>query len=342
MKLEHEKYTLRLSTTRRIATGEFDSKDVIFLNYFYDDIVGIGETAPIQQLGEDYASINAWFPKIQDDVPGNPEEIKSTSDILSEKKVPNSVIAGIDMCLYDILGKIRNMPLYSMLGLAYSPHGPVSKTIYINTPLKMIEQAVKFKGYPLIKLKLDGKLDLSIVKKIHEASGYAKLIIDSNEGWNVDEAIDKIRFLNRYDYILFFEQPTRAHDLSGLEAIKRKVNAPIFLDEDIVSIKDLDTYRGLVEGVSLKIQKCGGIYKTIEMITRARKHSFKILLSSYIESAISITAAAHLIPLIDYCDLDGNIYVTNEKYNGAYIDSKGDMIIPPRSGIGLTKITTLH
>lgn len=342
MKLKHEKYTLELSSTRRIASGSFDSKDNILVNLFFENMQGIGEAVPIHQFNEDYISIDSWFDSIQEDIPANPEEIKSTADLLSEKRVPNSVIAAIDMCLYDIMGKIKRTSLYSMLGLFYIPQGPVSKTIYINTPEKMIEQAIRFKGYPVIKLKINSEMDLDMVKKIHDASGYSKLIIDSNEGWGVDEAIDKIRFLKKHEYILFFEQPIRARNLSGLEEIKRKVNASVFLDEDIITLKDLDDTRGLVDGVSLKIQKCGGIYKTIEMITRARKNNFKVLLSSYTESAISITAASHLIPLVDFIDLDGNIYVTNEKYSGAYIDAKGNMIIPSRPGIGLTAINALH
>ena len=107
---------------------------------------------------------------------------------------------------------------------------------------------------------------------------------------------------------------------------------PVFADEDVKSSGDIPALSDAVDGINIKLMKCGGIREALRMISTARAHGLKIMIGCNIESSVSITAAAHLTPLVDYADLDGHLLVTNDPYIGVTVD-KGRLALPEGDGL---------
>jgi L-alanine-DL-glutamate epimerase-like enolase superfamily enzyme len=138
--------------------------------------------------------------------------------------------------------------------------------------------------------------------------------------------------------IEFVEQPIAAHDYDGLRLIREHVPLPIMADESCVTVADIPRLVGCVDGIVIKLMKCGGIRHALKMIHVARAHNLQIMLGCMIESSVAITAAAHLTPLVDYADLDGNLLVSDDPYVGVTVD-KGKLVLPEGPGLGIAPRT---
>ena len=115
----------------------------------------------------------------------------------------------------------------------------------------------------------------------------------------------------------------------------RSVHIPIFADEACLHPADIPRIASSFDGVNIKLMKCGGIWEAFRMIQIARAHGLKVMLGCMIESSVAITAAAHLSPLADYADLDGNILITNDPFDGVRI-SGGKLVLNDCPGLGVT------
>ncbi|HEX8997416.1 MAG TPA: dipeptide epimerase, partial [Ktedonobacterales bacterium] len=186
--------------------------------------------------------------------------------------------------------------------------------------------------YPILKIKVGTGRDLEIVRAIREATD-ATLRVDANAAWTPKEAIRVIRELEPYN-IEFVEQPLHPADLEGLRFVREHVALPIIADESCVTEEDIPGLVGAVDGINIKLMKCGGIHHALRMIHTARAHHLKVMLGCMIESSLSITAAAHLTPLVDYADLDGNLLVRDDPFDGVRVE-RGKLMLPERAGLGV-------
>ena len=134
--------------------------------------------------------------------------------------------------------------------------------------------------------------------------------------------------------IQFVEQPVAAHDLAGLKLVRDNVPVPIIADESCITLEDIARVADCVDGINIKLMKCGGVSQALKMIHAARACNLRIMLGCMIESSLAITAAAHLTPLVDYADLDGNLLVDNDPYSGVSVEH-GKLILPDGTGVGV-------
>ena len=243
-----------------------------------------------------------------------------------------SAKAAIDMALHDLVAKKLNVPLYKLLGLDGKKPLVTSYTIAIDTPEKMREKTKEAKGFLVYKVKMGVEGDMEMVKAVREATD-AKIRVDANAGWSLNQALDKIEQLNALD-IEFIEQPIDPADKAGLKKIKEKSEIPIIIDEWLMTAKDIPNFLGICDGINIKLAKCGGIREALRMIHVARAHGLKVMLGCMIESSVGIAAAAHLGSLADYLDLDGNLLVTNDPYQGIKLD-KGKLHLSDLPGLGV-------
>ena len=294
---------------------------------------GIGETAPAQFYGETVQTVSVALETL---APALPKDLDTIHDVM---EVVEATLGGnyaaksaIDMALHDRLGKRLGVPLYQLWGL--NPHKTpcTSFTIGLDEPEVMAEKTRHAEAYPILKVKLGTPQDIEIMQKLREVTD-KPIYVDANTAWTPKEAVRKIRELARYGVELV-EQPTKPNDLAGLKFVREHSELPIIADESVKRASDIPALAECVDGINIKLVKCGGLLEARRMINVARAHGLSVMLGCMIESSLGITAAAHLTPLVDYADLDGNLLIVNDPYTGVILD-EGKLILPNRPGIGV-------
>ncbi|MBV9258076.1 MAG: dipeptide epimerase, partial [Ktedonobacteraceae bacterium] len=169
-------------------------------------------------------------------------------------------------------------------------------------------------------------------KAIRDVSN-AIIRVDANTAWTPKEAIKTINAIAAYN-IQFVEQPVAAHDLEGLKLVRDNVPLPIIADESCVTLEDIARIAECVDGINIKLMKCGGVSHALKMISAARALNLRVMIGCMIESSLAVTAAAHLTPLVDYADLDGHLLIDNDPYVGVTVEH-GKLILPDGPGLGV-------
>ena len=329
---------LKLITPFRISRGVQDISPNAIVEIYHQNIKGIGEASPAEYYGESQETVLACVELFRHDfdtLNDDPFALEDIMDKLDHTLGLNpSAKAAVDMALYDIIGKMLGVPVYKLLGLNAANTPYTSFTIGLDSPAQMAKKAAAAKDYPILKVKLGTKHDLDIIKAIRDVTN-ATIRVDANTAWTPKEAIQKINALAPYN-IEFVEQPVTAYDLKGLKLIHDNVPVPIIADESCVVVEDVPLVADCVDGINIKLMKCGGIRNALKMIHIARAHHLSIMIGCMIESSLAITAAAHLTPLVDYADLDGQLLIESDPYEGVRVE-QGKLVLPDGAGLGVTE-----
>jgi L-alanine-DL-glutamate epimerase-like enolase superfamily enzyme len=241
--------------------------------------------------------------------------------------------SAVDMALYDLCGKILGVPVYRLLGLNPAQAPVTSFTISIDSPEEMARQAAAASlQYGVLKIKVGTAADVEMVRAIREVTA-ATLRVDANAAWDPKEAVRAVEALAPYG-IELVEQPVAAHDLDGLRLVRERSPIPIFADESCVTPEDVPRLAGCVDGINIKLAKCGGLRNALKMIHVARAHHLEVMLGCMVSSSLAITAAAHLAPLVDFADLDGALLLADDPFQGVRFE-KGRIILPDTPGLGV-------
>ncbi|GCE13847.1 dipeptide epimerase [Tengunoibacter tsumagoiensis] len=325
--------SLQLTTPFRISRSVQQTASNVVVQLKNGEAVGYGEAAPNQHYGESAETVLACIAQFAGNLGNDPFQIEDIMQRLDKViRLNPAAKACVDMALYDMVGKILGIPLYKFLGLNPSHMPRTSFTIGLDTPTEMARKALMAKDYPILKIKVGTRHDLEILKAIRDVSS-AVIRVDANAGWTPKEAIKNIHSFLEYG-VEFVEQPVAGHDLAGLKMVREHVSIPIIADESCVVIEDIPRLSECVDGVNLKLMKNGGIHTILKMIHVARAHHLRVMLGCMIESSLAITAAAHLAPLVDYIDLDGNLLISDDPYRGAKIEN-GRLQLPSDPGLGV-------
>lgn len=299
---------------------------------------GIGEAAPALFYGETVQTVATALEIITPALDGNLDAIEDVmADIETTLGGNYAAKSAIDMALHDRLGKKLGVPLYQLWGLNPQKTRYTSFTIALDKPEVMAEKTRHAAAYPILKVKLGTPRDIEIIQTLRDVTD-KPIYVDANTAWSPKEALRKIRELARYGVELV-EQPTKPNDLEGLKFVRENSELPIIADESVKRASDIPALVGCVDGINIKLVKCGGLLEARRMIHVARAHGLLVMLGCMIESSLGITAAAHLTPLVDYADLDGNLLIANDPYTGVILD-KGKLILPKRPGIGVQQNLT--
>jgi L-alanine-DL-glutamate epimerase-like enolase superfamily enzyme len=326
--------SLKLTTPFRISRGVQETSPNVIVEIVHNGYKGYGEASPTEYYGESPASVLACIDLFQNELGDDPFALEDILQRLDSIIGLNpSAKAAVDMALHDLVGKMLGVPLYKLFGLNAAKTPSTSFTIGLDSPAQMAKKAQIAKDYPILKVKLGTKNDLDIIKAIRDVSS-ATIRVDANAAWTPKVAISTINALAPYN-IEFIEQPVPARNLEGLRLIRENVPVPILADESSVTVDDIPRLAECVDGINIKLMKCGGLRHALKMIHVARTHHLSIMLGCMIESSLAITAAAHLTPLVDYADLDGNLLIENDPYAGVKVE-QGKLILPDEAGLGVT------
>jgi L-alanine-DL-glutamate epimerase-like enolase superfamily enzyme len=332
MQLTVEPLDLPLKHTFTIARSSENIARTAVVRLRWNGLEGLGETAPIPRYGESLENAIAGLRarRLGDD----PYAFERLLDGLSPAQM-----CGLDIALHDLIGKDLDRPLWRLLGLDPARTPRSSFTIGIAPLAETLAKVREVGTHPVIKVKLGKGAEIETVEAIR--SVYAGTIrVDANEAWTPEQTVEILTELAKHA-IEFCEQPIPAGSPEKLRWIRERSPIPIVTDEDSKDARDLPALFGCVDGINVKLAKCGGIRGALAMIHTARAMGFKIMLGCMVESQILTTAAAHLSPLVDWADLDGPFLTARDPFAGiTYADGK--IVLPDGPGLGVREPAASH
>ncbi|MEW6232443.1 MAG: dipeptide epimerase [Chloroflexota bacterium] len=336
MKLTFEPLDLMLEMPFTIARGTSLQAENVLVQLESEGLRGVGEAGPSTFYGEDRGTVLAALATFSGQLGRDPFAVEAILATLDRVLRHNSAAkAAVDMALHDLMGKILAVPLYRLFGLDRAATPRTSFTIGIDTPEVMAQKAQVAGAYPVLKVKVGTDDDEARLRAIRQVRPDAVIRVDANAAWAPRQAIQSIQRLAAYD-LEFVEQPVAAGDLEGLCLVRQNSPLPIFADESCVVAQDIPRVADAVDGIVIKLMKCGGPRRALEMIHVARAHNLKVMLGCMVESSVGITAAAHLSPLVDYADLDGNLLLKNDPFEGVRVE-QGRLVLPQGPGLGVER-----
>jgi L-alanine-DL-glutamate epimerase-like enolase superfamily enzyme len=326
---------LRHTWTTTMSSSTY--RDTVNVQYLRDGITGYGEGAPIIRYEEFPEKAMQAIDSVRDqftaDDPWKYE--KTLAEIrraLGDHQ--RAAMAAVDIALFDWLGKKLGVPLYQFFGLDAADAPITDFSIGIDTPAITRQKTLEASDFPVLKVKVGLNTDEETIEAVRSVTR-KPIRVDANEGWtNKEEAIRKINWLETQG-IEYVEQPMPAHMLEETKYVRSKVHLPIFADEACTNAAMIPRLTEAYDGINVKLDKAGGILEARRWIEIARAVNMKVMLGCMVSSSCSVTAAAHLSPLVDYADLDGNLLVANDPYRGVTVD-KGKLVLPRGPGLGLT------
>jgi L-alanine-DL-glutamate epimerase-like enolase superfamily enzyme len=333
-----ESHILRLNLQHTWTTTMSSSayRDTLHTSYSRDGITGHGEGAPIVRYKEDAQSARKAAESMRD--------LLLSADPMQFSKLMAQVFrrvdgewagkAAIDIALMDWVGQKLGIPLYTYFGLDPKDTPLTTFSIGIDTPEITRQKTREAAEYPILKVKVGLATDEPTIEAVRSVTN-KPLRVDANEGWkSKEEAVRKINWLEKQG-VEFIEQPLPAEMIEQTRWIRSRVHIPVIADEACRHASDIPKLRDAFDGVNVKLDKAGGMIEAYRMIEVAKALGMKTMLGCMVSSSVSVTAAAHLSPLVDYADLDGNLLIANDPFHGVRVE-KGKLILPNRPGLGLT------
>jgi L-alanine-DL-glutamate epimerase-like enolase superfamily enzyme len=324
---------LRHAWTTVMSSSEF--RDTLHVAYSREGITGHGEGAPIVRYHEDAASAREAVESLR--------ELLLSADPMQFSKVMGEVFrrlpgtwagkAAVDIALMDWVGQKLKIPLYTYFGLDPRDTPLTTFSIGIDTPEITRQKTREADAFPILKVKVGLATDEPTIEAVRSVTS-KPLRVDANEGWKTkEEAARKIDWLAAHG-VEFIEQPLPAEMIEETAWLHSRVGIPIIADEACQRASDIPKLKGAFDGVNIKLDKSGGLLEAYRMIQIAKSLGMRTMLGCMISSSVSVTAAAHLSPLVDYADLDGNLLIANDPFRGVLVE-KGKLILPDRPGLGL-------
>ena len=244
-----------------------------------------------------------------------------------------ATVAAIDAAMHDLIGKKLGIPVMALLGLNPDDSPFTSYSLGIASLAETAESVRSASTYPILKIKVGSSQVEETLATVRRLALHATLRVDANMAWSVEQALAMLPVLERYGVELL-EQPLPANDLAGLGLLKEKGTLPIIADESCIGPEDILRVAPYVDGINIKLSKCGGIRQGLKMIHIARAAGLKVMLGCMIESSLGISAAAQLSPLADWLDLDGHLLLANDPFTG--LGGAGGRLTPGRGpGLGV-------
>lgn len=342
LSLHAEHVSLPLHRPFTIARGTEEVAEIVLVDIADDQgQVGVGAAAPSEYYGETVESVQGNVPELREAVEAmtDPFAVEGLRSRLCDR-LPGAPAAraAVDIAVHDLIARRMGLALCHYLGHGGEPSIESSFTLGIAPPEEMATEASSAidAGHRILKVKLGTDHDRRILAAVREAAPGATIRVDANGAWSRSEAVAMIERCARAD-VEFVEQPVPGDDLAALRDVHRDSVLPIAADESCVGLRDIPRVADRCDIVNLKLMKCGGLREAVRMIHTARAHDLDVMLGCMVESAVSIAAAAHLTPLVDYADLDGAMLVAQDPFVGSPVRPGEIALATERPGLGVER-----
>jgi L-alanine-DL-glutamate epimerase-like enolase superfamily enzyme len=352
--VRHEVLRLSLRDPFRIARTDHSSDEgvttviVELRDDRFPDVVGVGEGYPDRFYGETPETMVAIMPlllsraeriatDLDDRAAAGQQLTRVGAAWAADVRWNGAAKCALDIALHDLAGKVLGIPVHELIGLpAAIP--PTDFTIGIDEPAIVAQRAARAADFPALKIKCGGPQDLETLRAVRAVFA-GPIRVDANTGWTRDDAERLLPAIVDLGVELI-EQPFPARAYADLGWLQERSSIPIVADESAVTEEDLESLVGVVDGVNVKLAKCGGIAPAKAMLTRARELGFRTFLGCMEETSVGIAGSAAVASLAEWVDLDGCLLLADDPFEGLDLDADHRWILTSRPGLGLTLRTT--
>ena len=322
---EHERFPL--NAPFRIARGVKTAADVVTVTLSEGGSVGRGEAVPYPRYGESVESALAAIESARALI-----EAGGDRQALLQALPAGAARNALDCALWDLEARLAGRDVAEMIG--GQPLAPIvtALTIGIDTPAVMAAAARAAGDVPLLKVKVDAEDPEARIRAVRAAAPGAALIVDPNESWDraLVEAMQDVLVATN---VALLEQPVPAGDDEWLDGFSPAV--PICADEAVHVAADLDVVARRYQAVNVKLDKSGGLTAALDVAREARAMDLGLMTGCMICSSLSIAPALHLAAMSDFADLDGPLWLQEDRPGG--IRQEGGLIHPPAKGFWGTR-----
>lgn len=327
-------YELQLRHAFNLAKYSRTTTPDVQVRLEYDGLVGYGEASMPPYLGESVESVTKFLSSLDLSQFSDPFRIEDIHDYM-DSVAPNNraAKASVDIALHDLLGKIMGQPWYKIWGLNPEKAPSTSFTIGIDKADVVRQKVDEAAPYNVLKVKMGLDNDKELVDIIRSKTD-RPICVDANQGWNNKEkALEMCHWLSERN-CLFVEQPMPKEMIEETAWLRERSPLPIIADEFLQRLPDVRRAAEAYDGINIKLMKSTGLHEAYKMAVLARSLGMKVMLGCMTETSCAVTAAAQLAPMVDWADLDGNLLIANDLFDGIKI-VEGKVTIPDRPGIGV-------
>ena len=338
LRMSFEPYELQLRHVFTVSSYSRKTTPGVQVRIDYQGITGYGEASMPPYLGQSVETVTAFLRKVDLTRFSDPfclEDILGYVDSLSPGD--SAAKAAVDIALHDLVGKLLGAPWYRIWGLDPSKAPDTTFTIGIDTPDVVREKTRECAGrFNILKVKVGLDNDKEMIRTIREITDLP-IAVDANQAWkDRSMALDEIYWLKE-NGIVMVEQPMPKERLEDNAWITERSPLPIFADEAIQRLADIPSVKGAYHGINIKLMKCTGMREAWKMLNYARAEGMKVMIGCMTETSCAVSAAAQLSPAVDFADLDGNLLISNDLFDGMKVEA-GRIVLPDRPGIGILPI----
>lgn len=341
MNLSWTAYNLQLNHTFTISGFSRKTTPVVLVKIGYDGLEGYGEASLPPYLGETQDSVIEFLKKVDLSAftPSRAmDEVIAYLDGIVEGNT--AAKAAVDIALHDLVGKIEGAPWHKIYGLDKYKVPDTTFTIGIDSDDVVREKTREALGrFNILKVKVGGPDDKRMIEAIRSETDLP-LAVDANQGWkDRRQALDMIFWMKERGVVMV-EQPMPKEDLDSIAQLTEESPIPVFADESIQRLSDVERLKGVFSGINIKLMKCTGMHEAWKMRELIQSLGMKVMIGCMTETSCAISAASQLYSGMDFADLDGALLIGNDCFEGAGLE-KGKIIASDLPGIGVKPIREL-
>lgn len=334
LELTFRPYNLQLKHVFTLAGNSRTTTPVVITQLSYDGLTGYGEASLPPYLEENQDSVMKFLRSLDLEQFHDPFLLEEIMDYVFNVAPGNyAAKAAVDIALHDLVGKLAGQPLYRLWGLNPENTPDTSFTIGIDEENVVRTKVKEAEAYNILKVKLGRENDREMISTVRSVT-QVPLCVDVNQGWT-DRllALDMIYWLKEQG-VVFVEQPMPKESLDDIAWLTQNSPLPVIADEAVQTREDVLPLYGVYSGINIKLMKCGGLRAAREMVTLANAMKMEVMVGCMTETSCAVSAASQLSPMARWGDLDGNLLISNDIFDGVKVVG-GKVILPDRPGIGV-------
>lgn len=335
--LRFRPYELQLKHVFTLATSSRTTTPVMLTEIEYDGVTGYGEASMPPYLGESHDTAGKFLNRVDLSRFRSPFLMHDILEYVDSIAPGNyAAKASVDIALHDLAGKLMNQPWFRIWGLDPEKTPNTSFTIGIDKPEVVKEKTREASAFRILKVKLGQGNDREMIEAVRSETK-VPLCVDVNQGWtDRSKALEMVHWLKEQG-VVFVEQPMPKDRFDDIGWLTANSPLPVIADESLQTIADFEHVKGIYSGINVKLMKCGGMRAAYTLLEMAGKLGMKTMIGCMTETSCAVSAGAQLSPLTDWADLDGNLLISNDIYEGVKIVN-GKVTLTDAPGLGIKRL----